>query len=210
MATSDAKVVALDARTGHVVWDKAVEDYNGGYYMTMAPLAAGGKIMVGVSGGERGIRGFVVALDAESGKEIWKTYTIPAPGEPGHESWPGDSWKTGGGPVWVTGSFDPALGLTYWGTGNPGPWTGDRRPGDNLYTELGARARRRDRQAAGLSPVSLERFVGLGRGVRAALDRLAARRPHGSRPSASRARRLSLVPRAQPSPASRSSRRSRT
>jgi len=134
MATSDAKVVALDARTGHVVWDKAVEDYNGGYYMTMAPLAARGKIMVGVSGGERGIRGFVVALDAETGSEVWKTYTIPGPGEPGHESWPGDSWKTGGGPVWVTGSFDPALGLTYWGTGNPGPWTGDRRPGDNLYT----------------------------------------------------------------------------
>jgi alcohol dehydrogenase (cytochrome c) len=134
MATSDAKVVALDARTGRVVWDKAVEDYNGGYYMTMAPLAAGGKIMVGVSGGERGIRGFVVALDAESGKEVWKTYTIPGPGEPGHDSWPGDSWKTGGAPVWVTGSFDPKLGLTYWGTGNPGPWTGDRRPGDNLYT----------------------------------------------------------------------------
>jgi len=134
MATSDAKVVALDARTGRVVWDKAVEDYNGGYYMTMAPLAARGKIMVGVSGGERGIRGFVVALDAETGSEVWKTYTIPGPGEPGHESWPGDSWKTGGGPVWVTGSFDPALGLTYWGTGNPGPWTGDRRPGDNLYT----------------------------------------------------------------------------
>jgi alcohol dehydrogenase (cytochrome c) len=134
MATSDAKVVALDARTGRVLWDKAVEDYNGGYYMTMAPLAARGKIMVGVSGGERGIRGFVVALDAETGKEIWKTYTIPGPGEPGADSWPGDSWKTGGGPVWVTGSFDPALGLTYWGTGNPGPWTGDRRPGDNLYT----------------------------------------------------------------------------
>ena len=90
--------------------------------------------MVGVSGGELGIRGFVVAFDAESGKEVWKTYTIPGPGEPGHESWPGDSWKTGGVPVWVTGSFDPALGLTYWGTGNPGPWTGDRRPGDNLYS----------------------------------------------------------------------------
>src|SRR5262252_3330944 len=134
MATSDAKVVALDARTGRVVWDKAVEDYNGGYYMTMAPLAARGKIMVGVSGGERGIRGFVVALDADTGKEVWKTYTIPGPGEPGHESWPGESWKTGGAPVWITGSFDPALGLTYWGTGNPGPWTGDRRPGDNLYT----------------------------------------------------------------------------
>jgi alcohol dehydrogenase (cytochrome c) len=134
MATSDAKVVALDAKTGAVVWDKAVEDYNGGYYMTLAPLAARGKIMVGVSGGERGIRGFVVALDAETGNQVWKTYTVPAPGEPGSETWPADSWKTGGAPVWVTGSFDPKLGLTYWGTGNPGPWTGDTRPGDNLYT----------------------------------------------------------------------------
>jgi alcohol dehydrogenase (cytochrome c) len=135
MATSDAKVVALDAKTGAVVWDKAVEDYNGGYYMTMAPLAARGKIMVGVSGGERGIRGFVAALDAETGDQVWKTYTVPAPGEPGSDTWPpGDSWKTGGGPVWVTGSYDPKLGLTYWGTGNPGPWTGDTRPGDNLYT----------------------------------------------------------------------------
>src|SRR5690606_17120539 len=133
-ATSDAKVVALDAATGRVVWERAVEDYNRGYYMTLAPLAARGKVMVGVSGGERGIRGFVVALDAETGEEVWKTYTIPAPGEPGNETWPGDSWRTGGAPVWITGSYDPALGLTYWGTGNPGPWTGDVRPGDNLYT----------------------------------------------------------------------------
>jgi alcohol dehydrogenase (cytochrome c) len=133
-ATSDARVVALDARTGAVVWNKAVEDYNGGYYMTIAPLAARGRIMVGVSGGERGIRGFVIALDANTGEQVWKTYTVPAPGEPGNDTWPGDSWRTGGAPVWVTGSFDPGLGLTYWGTGNPGPWTGDARPGDNLYT----------------------------------------------------------------------------
>ena len=133
-ATSDAKVVALDAATGAVVWEKAVEDYNGGYYMTLAPLAARGRIMVGVSGGERGIRGFVVALDAESGEQVWKTFTVPAPGEPGNDTWPGDSWRTGGAPVWLTGSFDPKLGLTYWGTGNPGPWTGDARPGANLYT----------------------------------------------------------------------------
>jgi alcohol dehydrogenase (cytochrome c) len=134
MATSDARVVALDARTGAVVWNKAVEDYNGGYYMTLAPLAARGRVMVGVSGGERGIRGFVVALDASTGEQVWKTYTVPAPGEPGSDTWPGDSWRTGGAPVWITGSFDPELGLTYWGTGNPGPWTGDARPGDNLYT----------------------------------------------------------------------------
>jgi alcohol dehydrogenase (cytochrome c) len=117
-----------------VVWNKAVENYNNGYYMTIAPLAARGRIMVGVSGGERGIRGFVVALDADTGEQVWKTYTVPAPGEPGNDTWPGESWRTGGAPVWVTGSFDPKLGLTYWGTGNPGPWTGDSRPGDNLYT----------------------------------------------------------------------------
>jgi alcohol dehydrogenase (cytochrome c) len=133
-ATSDARVVALDAKTGAVVWNKAVENYNTGYYMTIAPLAARGKIMVGVSGGERGIRGFVVALDANTGEQVWKSYTIPGPGEPGNDTWPGDSWRTGGAPVWVTGSYDPKLGLTYWGTGNPGPWTGDTRPGDNLYT----------------------------------------------------------------------------
>jgi alcohol dehydrogenase (cytochrome c) len=133
-ATSDARVVALDAKTGAVVWNKAIEDYNKGYYMTIAPLAARGRIMVGVSGGERGIRGFVVALDAKTGEQVWKTFTVPGPGEPGNDSWPGDSWKTGGAPVWVTGSYDPKLGLTYWGTGNPGPWMGDARPGDNLYT----------------------------------------------------------------------------
>ena len=130
----DAVVVALDARSGEVVWEQAVEDYRTGYYMTMAPLVAGGKVMVGVSGGERGIRGFVVALDPEDGREVWRTYTVPGPGEPGNDGWPGESWRTGGASVWITGSFDPELNLTYWGTGNPGPWIGDQRPGDNLYT----------------------------------------------------------------------------
>src|SRR5690606_28614165 len=133
MATSDAHVVALDARTGAEVWATPVEDYRTGYYMTMAPLAAKGRIMVGVSGGERGIRGFVTALDADTGEEVWKTYTIPAPGEPGSETWSGDAWRTGGAPVWVTGTYDAELGISYWGTGNAGPWIGEARPGDNLY-----------------------------------------------------------------------------
>jgi alcohol dehydrogenase (cytochrome c) len=134
VATGDAYVVALDARTGEVVWEKAVEDYKLGYYMTLAPLVARGKVMVGASGGELGIRGFVQALDAESGETVWKTFTVPAPGEPGHETWPeGEAWRTGGAPVWITGSYDPALGLTYWGTGNAAPWLGDARPGDNLF-----------------------------------------------------------------------------
>lgn len=133
MATADCFVVALDATTGEVVWETEIEDYGAGYYMTLAPLVAAGKVMVGVSGGEWGIRGFVAALDAQTGDEVWKTYTIPAPGEPGSESWPGDTWKTGGVPVWITGSYDPVTELTYWGTGNGGPWTGDIRDGDNLY-----------------------------------------------------------------------------
>ncbi len=134
MATLDARVVALDAQSGRVAWDMPVADNSSGYYMTLAPLAARGKVMVGVSGGELGIRGFVVALDTETGEEVWRTYTVPAPGEFGNDTWPGDSWRTGGAAVWLTGHYDPALGLTYWGTGNPGPWIGDQRPGDNLYT----------------------------------------------------------------------------
>ena len=133
MATSDASVVALDAMTGKLVWEKAVANYRNGYYMTLAPLAADGKIMVGVSGGERGIRGFITALDAESGDELWKTYTIPGPGEMGHGTWTEDAWQTGGGSVWVTGNYDPEMNLTFWGIGNAGPWAGEARPGDNLF-----------------------------------------------------------------------------
>ncbi|MCB1669807.1 MAG: PQQ-dependent dehydrogenase, methanol/ethanol family [Gammaproteobacteria bacterium] len=133
-ATLDARVVALDARTGDKVWDTTVQDNNFGYYITMAPLAIDGKILVGTSGGELGIRGFIVALDAETGEELWRTYTVPAPGQPGNESWPGESWRTGGAAVWIPGHYDAELRLAYFGTGNPGPWIGDQRPGDNLYT----------------------------------------------------------------------------
>jgi len=134
-AAADAVLVALDAKTGKEVWNTKVEDYTHGYYMSLAPLVADGKVMVGVSGGELGVRGFVAAFDAETGKPAWKTYTGPAPGEPGSETWPqGDQWKTGGGSVWITGAYDPATNLTFWGTGNGGPWMGDQRPGDNLFT----------------------------------------------------------------------------
>ena len=134
MATLDAREVALDAATGEKIWDTAVQDNYFGYYITTAPLAVDGKIMVGTSGGELGIRGFVVALDSETGEEAWRTYTVPGPGEPGNETWPGDSWRTGGAAVWIPGHYDAELGLAYFGTGNPGPWIGDQRPGDNLYT----------------------------------------------------------------------------
>jgi alcohol dehydrogenase (cytochrome c) len=107
-AAADAVLVALDAKTGKEVWKAPVEDYTHGYYMSLAPLVADGKVMVGVSGGELGVRGFVAAFDAETGKPLWKTYTVPEPGEPGSETWPkGDQWKTGGGSVWITGNYDP-------------------------------------------------------------------------------------------------------
>jgi alcohol dehydrogenase (cytochrome c) len=134
-AAGEAVIVALDAKTGSEVWTTTVADNASGYYISLAPLVAGGKVMVGTSGGEFGVRGFVAGLDPDSGKELWRTYTIPAPGEPGSETWPtGDQWKTGGGPIWVTGNYDPDTNIAYWGTGNGGPWMGDQRPGDNLYT----------------------------------------------------------------------------
>jgi alcohol dehydrogenase (cytochrome c) len=133
LATVDCHLLALDAKTGKVVWDTTVEDYKKGYYLTLAPLVAKGKVMVGTSGGELGIRGFIAAYDSQTGKEVWKTYTVPGPGEPGHDTWTGDTWKTGGVSVWITGHYDPQLNLTYWGTGNAAPWPGDMHPGDNLY-----------------------------------------------------------------------------
>jgi alcohol dehydrogenase (cytochrome c) len=138
MATIDAKLVALDAKTGQPVWQTVVADASKGYAMTLAPLAVKDKIIVGVAGGEYGIRGFIAAYDAASGKEAWRFYTIPGPGERGHESWGdiGDAWQHGGASVWVTGSYDPELDLTYWGIGNPGPdWNPKQRPGDNLYSD---------------------------------------------------------------------------
>jgi alcohol dehydrogenase (cytochrome c) len=135
-AAAEAVLVALDARTGKEVWTTKVAENKSAYYMSLAPLVANGKVMVGTSGGEWGIRGFVAGFDIDTGKEAWRVYTIPAPGEPGSETWPagGDQWKTGGGSVWVTGNYDPETNLAYWGTGNGGPWMGDQRPGDNLYT----------------------------------------------------------------------------
>jgi alcohol dehydrogenase (cytochrome c) len=136
MGTLDGHLVALDAAGGRPLWDVAVGDARLGYSITMAPLAVKDKILVGVGGGEYGIRGFVAAFDPASGKELWRFYTVPAPGERGSDTWKTDAWKTGGGSAWVTPSYDPALNLTYWGIGNPGPdWNPDLRPGDNLYTD---------------------------------------------------------------------------
>jgi len=134
LATVDAHLVALDARTGKVVWDKTVDDYKKGVYHTLAPLIVRGKVMVGSSGGELAIRGFIQAFDARTGDTLWRTYTVPEPGQPGSETWSGDDWKTGGGSVWIQGTYDPDLNLTFWGVGNAAPWAGDFHSGDNLFT----------------------------------------------------------------------------
>jgi alcohol dehydrogenase (cytochrome c) len=131
----DGYLIALDAETGAKRWETKIADNGLGHSVTMAPLALDGKIVVGISGGEAGIRGFVDAYNAKTGARVWRTYTVPAAGEPGVDTWPGESWKNGAGATWLTGSYDPELKLLYWGTGNPGPdWNGDIRKGDNLYT----------------------------------------------------------------------------
>src|SRR5262249_16337720 len=135
-AAAEAILVALDAKTGKEVWTAKVDDYKKGYYMSLAPLVVDGKVLLGASGGELGVRGFLPPFHTETGKELWKTYTVPAPGEPGSETWPagGDHYKRGGASIWITGTYDPETNLSFWGTGNGGPWFGDQRPGDNLYT----------------------------------------------------------------------------
>jgi alcohol dehydrogenase (cytochrome c) len=135
VGTLDGYLVALDAKAGIQRWAVHVGDNPTGHSITAAPLIVDDKVIVGISGGEAGIRGFLDAYDAKTGKQVWRFWTVPSPGEPGSETWPGDSWVHGGGATWLTGSYDPALKLLYWGTGNPGPdWNGDSRKGDNLYT----------------------------------------------------------------------------
>ena len=136
VGTLDSHLVALDAKTGVVRWDTEVAPYRGGYSITVAPLALKNKIVVGVAGGEYGVRGLLDAYDAVTGKRAWRFWTIPAPGEKGADTWAGDSWKSGAAGTWVTGSYDPEANLVYWGTGNPGPdWNGEKRKGDNLYSD---------------------------------------------------------------------------
>jgi len=139
MGTIDGKLVKLDARKGEPEWIIDVAPPELGYALTLAPLIIGDKVIVGPAGGEYGIRGFIAAYDVHTGAELWRFHTVPGPGEAGFESWEDpeqEAWKTGGGSIWQTGSYDAELNLTYWGVGNPGPdWNGDSRPGDNLYTE---------------------------------------------------------------------------
>ena len=138
MGTIDGHLIAIDAKNGKPIWDVALSKPELGYSLTMAPLIVKDKVIMGPAGGEYGIRGFIAAFDAKTGREAWRFNTVPAPGDPGHETWPASSnaWEHGGGSIWVTGSYDPELNLMYFGTGNPGPdWNADPRPGDNLYTD---------------------------------------------------------------------------
>ncbi|MBL8228517.1 MAG: PQQ-dependent dehydrogenase, methanol/ethanol family [Bryobacterales bacterium] len=134
--TIDAHLIALDAKTGRKVWDVEMADYKKGYSSTGAPLIVKDKVVTGIAGGEYGIRGFIDAYDAKTGKQAWRFWTVPAAGEPGVETWGGESWKTGAASTWITGAYDAEQNLLIWGTGNPGPdWNGDKRPGDNLYSD---------------------------------------------------------------------------
>ena len=134
VGTMDARMVALHKETGEVAWETEVIDWEQGYSITGAPLVVKDMVLTGVAGGEFGIRGFVKAFDAKTGAPRWTAYTIPGPGQPGNETWPGDTWKNGGGPTWTTGVYDPGLNLVYWNTGNAAPWNCQVRKGDNKWT----------------------------------------------------------------------------
>jgi alcohol dehydrogenase (cytochrome c) len=135
LAAFDAHMIAIDATTGKELWKTHAAEARDGYAFTTAPLVIKDKVIAGSAGGEFGVRGFIAAWEVSTGRELWRFNTIPLPGEPGGDTWAGDSWKYGGAPIWVTGSYDPDLDLMFWGTGNPGPdWDGRARLGDNLYS----------------------------------------------------------------------------
>jgi alcohol dehydrogenase (cytochrome c) len=135
MGTIDAHLLAIDAKSGKLLWSSVVADPKQNFSITMSPNVFKDKVIVGTGGGDMGIRGYIAAFDAKTGKEVWRFYTIPGPGEPGHDSWSGESWRTGGAAVWNAAAYDPETNLGFWGTGNPAPdWDGSVRLGDNLYS----------------------------------------------------------------------------
>jgi alcohol dehydrogenase (cytochrome c) len=135
MGTLDGNLLAIDARDGRLLWTTAIGRPEAGYAVTGAPLVVKDKVIAGPAGGEYGISGFLAAYDAATGRQVWKFNTVPQPGEPGNETWPGESWRRGSGSIWSTGSYDPDTNTIFWGVGNPGPdWNGAVRRGDNLYT----------------------------------------------------------------------------
>ena len=211
-AAGEAVLVALDAKTGTRGLDEDRRRQQvRAITLTLAPLVADGKVMVGASGGEFGVRGFVAAFDPDTGKELWRTFTVPAPGEPGSETWPkGDQWKTGGAPIWVTGNYDPETNLAFWGTGNGGPWMGDQRPGDNLYIASTIALDVATGQIKGHFQYNPNESWDWDEVSPPILVDYPAQRPHDQRSDRRRARRLSLVPRAHAPVRSSLSKASRT
>jgi alcohol dehydrogenase (cytochrome c) len=136
-ATYDGHVIAIDAKSGKAIWNKTLIEWKKGQQLNVAPLVIKDKVILGPATNEYGVNCWVAAFDVRTGAEVWRFKTVPEPGEPGNETWPGDSWQHGGAPIWVTGSYDPETNLTFWGTGNPNPgWNGGpRNPGDNLYSD---------------------------------------------------------------------------
>ena len=171
LTTLDAQLVALDARAGRVLWKKALADPALNYTATGAPLAIKDKVIVGIAGAEGGIRGFLDAYDAKTGDRVWRFWTVPAPGEPGSETWGGDSWKNGGASTWLTGSYDPELNLLYWGTGQSRAGLQRRRSsGRQPLLLLAARPGSGHRQAEMAFPVHAARHARLGRHAGAGAD----------------------------------------
>ncbi|MCB1693212.1 MAG: PQQ-binding-like beta-propeller repeat protein, partial [Pseudomonadales bacterium] len=136
MATLDSKLIAFNRLTGEIAWEKEIAPYDKGFSATSMPMVVKGMAIIGVAGGEFGVRGFFDAYDVKTGERKWRHYTVPAEGEPGVETWAGDSYKRGGAPAWTSGAYDPETDTLYWTTGNPSPdWNGDAREGDNLYSD---------------------------------------------------------------------------
>jgi alcohol dehydrogenase (cytochrome c) len=136
MGTVDARLIAVDAKSGQPLWNVKVAEAKERYAITMAPNVIKDKVLIGTGGGDAPIRGYIAAYDAKTGKEVWRFYTIPGPGEPGHDTWAGESWRTGGVGVWNVGAYDRETNLIFFGTGNPQPdWDGSTRRGDNLYSD---------------------------------------------------------------------------
>ncbi|MGE0211917.1 MAG: PQQ-dependent dehydrogenase, methanol/ethanol family [Parvibaculaceae bacterium] len=134
VGTLDARLVALNMKDGSVAWEKKIDEWKNAYASTGAPLVVNDMVITGIAGAEYGVRGYVRAYDAKTGEEKWTRHTIPGPGEKDHDTWPGETWKTGGASTWQTGAYDPETNTLYWGTGNPGPWNSDLRKGDNKWS----------------------------------------------------------------------------
>ena len=164
MVTDHAHLVALNRFTGEVLWDVVMDDWRKNYAASSAPLVAGDLVLSGVSGGEHGANGFLAAFDQETGREVWRFWTVPKPGEPGSETWGGKDIYHGGAPTWFTGSYDAGLDTVYWPTGNPAKeYNGDDRQGDNLYASCILALDRKTGRAQMALPVHAARSVGLGR-----------------------------------------------